>query len=291
MEQQENRYTVSAMRDLLKNLESIFEMVRLVDPTEVAVLRLEENGTISKEPFACYQAWSRNARCRNCSGMRGLLGERPSVKFECRRDDLFYIVSRPLILELSQGELQVVLEIANQADSSVIGREENCSMSRQLDEIQEKVYRDPLTHTFNRRYLNEFGFLYHNMDQLCRRLGFIMLDLRQFKLVNDTKGHLAGDQVLMEVARVLQSRVRSQDSIIRMGGDEFLVVLTNCSEEVVSRKTKELGEALLPVAAADFGYSYTEFFRQEKSFLQEMLEIADRRMYMAKRQAKCLQHT
>lgn len=47
MEQQENRYTVSAMRDLLKNLESIFEMVRLVDPTEVAVLRLEDNGTIS----------------------------------------------------------------------------------------------------------------------------------------------------------------------------------------------------------------------------------------------------
>lgn len=168
MEQQENRYTVSAMRDLLKNLESIFEMVRLVDPTEVAVLRLEDNGTISKEPFACYQAWSRDMRCRNCSGMRGLLGERPSVKFECRRDNLFYIVSRPLILELSQGELQVVLEIANQADSSVIGREEDCSMSRQLDEIQEKVYRDPLTHTFNRRYLNEFGFLYHNMDQLCR---------------------------------------------------------------------------------------------------------------------------
>ena len=83
------------------------------------------------------------------------------------------------------------------------------------------------------------------MDQLCRHLGFIMLDLRQFKLANDTRGHLAGDQILMEVARVLQSRVRSQDSIIRMGGDEFLVVLTNCSEEVVSRKNKELGEVLL----------------------------------------------
>lgn len=288
MEQQENRYTVSAMRDLLKNLESIFEMVRLVDPTEVAVLRLEVNGTISKEPFACYQAWSRNVRCRNCSGMRGLLGERPSVKFECRRDDIFYIVSRPLI---SQGELQVVLEIANQADSSVIGREENCSMSRQLDEIQEKVYRDPLTHAFNRRYVNEFGFLYHNMDQLCRRLGFIVLDLRQFKLVNDTKGHLAGDRVLVEVAQVLQSRVRAQDSVIRMGGDEFLVVLTNCTEEVVSRKTRELDEALRPVAAADFGYSYTEFFQEEKTFLQKMLETADRWMYMAKRRAKQLQHT
>ena len=73
MEQQENRYTVSAMRDLLKNLESIFEIVRLVDPTEVAVLRLEDNGIISKEPFACYQAWSRDMRFRNCSGMRGLL--------------------------------------------------------------------------------------------------------------------------------------------------------------------------------------------------------------------------
>ena len=63
MEQQENRYTVSAMRDLLKNLESIFEIVRLVDPTEVAVLRLEDNGIISKEPFACYQAWGRIKLC------------------------------------------------------------------------------------------------------------------------------------------------------------------------------------------------------------------------------------
>ena len=71
MEQQENRYTVSAMRDLLKNLESIFEIVRLVDPTEVAVLRLEDNGIISKEPFACYQAWSRDMRCRNCSWESG----------------------------------------------------------------------------------------------------------------------------------------------------------------------------------------------------------------------------
>lgn len=291
MERQENRYTVTVMRDLLKNLQSIFEMVRLVDPTEVAVLRLEENGTISKEPFPCYQTWSRDVRCRNCTGMQGLLGEQPSVKFECRRDHLFYIVSRPLVLELPEGELQVVLEIANRADTALIQQEKDRSLSQQLDEIQEEVYRDPLTHAFNRRYLSEFGFLYHNMDQLCRRLGFIVLDLRQFKLVNDTKGHLAGDQVLVEVARTLQSRVRAQDSVIRMGGDEFLVVLTNCGEEVVSRKIQELDEALLPVAAADFGYSYTEFFQDEKCFLQEMLETADRRMYAAKRQAKRLQPT
>ena len=119
MERQENRYTVTVMRDLLKNLQSIFEMVRLVDPTEVAVLRLEENGTISKEPFPCYQTWSRDLRCRNCTGMQGLLGEQPSVKFECRRDHLFYIVSRPLVLELPEGELQVVLEIANRADTAL----------------------------------------------------------------------------------------------------------------------------------------------------------------------------
>lgn len=97
--------------------------------------------------------------------------------------------------------------------------------------------------------------------------------------------------MLVEVVRTLQSRVRAQDSVIRMGGDEFLVVLTNCGEEVVSRKIQELDEALLPIAAADFGYSYTEFFRDEKSFLKEMLETADRRMYTAKRQAKHLQPT
>ena len=111
----------------------------------------------------------------------------------------------------------------------------------------------------------------------------ILLDLRQFKSVNDTQGHLAGDQILSQVADVLKEHVRAQDSVIRFGGDEFVVILTDCGEEVVLRKIEELRAAVTAVATADFGYAYTDSFQPDHTCLSAMLDQADRRMYEEKR--------
>lgn len=87
------------------------------------------------------------------------------------------------------------------------------------------------------------------------------------------------------MAAVLRSHVRAQDSVIRFGGDEFVVILTDCDESVVRRKVEDLRSALLPVLPADFGYAYTDQFLAEQSFLMAMLEQADRRMYEEKRRS------
>lgn len=150
--------------------------------------------------------------------------------------------------------------------------------------IREELYRDDLTQVFNRRYLNDFVFLRRQMDRLTR-VGVIMMDLRRFKEVNDTFGHLAGDRTLEQVARVLGEHVRGQDSVIRLGGDEFVVILLDCGEDIVRRKVEELREALVPVAEADFGYAYTDQFNPSQELLRELLDHADRRMYQEKRRA------
>lgn len=280
-----DRYTAEQMRQTLACLASIFDVVRLVDPRDTAILTLEEDGTLRREPYQCFRLWDKECRCKNCTSIQSMLDSCQRTKYEFIRDDVFYVVSRPLTLLLAE-ETPVVLEIVSHVSDQLMLEEENGkSFAQRMEELQEKLYRDDLTRAFNRRYLSEFTFLHRGMNALPEKLGLIMLDLRQFKQVNDTLGHLAGDRVLEEVARVLTECVRAQDSVIRLGGDEFVVTLPGCGESVVRRKVEELRAALAPVAEADFGYACTDSFRTDPEFLTALLDEADRRMYEEKRRS------
>jgi diguanylate cyclase (GGDEF)-like protein/PAS domain S-box-containing protein len=99
--------------------------------------------------------------------------------------------------------------------------------------IRNLAYYDPLTQLPNRRLLHE------RMEQSLimaqrqnKQLGVLMLDLDKFKAVNDTLGHLAGDELLQQVARRLSALIRESDTLARLGGDEFIVVLENITHPV-----------------------------------------------------------
>lgn len=92
------------------------------------------------------------------------------------------------------------------------------------DQLREQLTRDALTGCYNRR------FLFDLQEEIARqgetRWGCIYLDIDHFKLYNDRHGHRSGDQVLRRMARFLMREVRADEPVIRMGGDEFLIVLT-----------------------------------------------------------------
>ena len=278
-------YTLDAMREVLCCLTPIFDVVRLVDPADTAVLTLGEDGSLTREPYTCFRVWNRECRCRNCTSLQAIGENCQRTKYEFIRENVFYVVSQPLTLLAGRERLEVVMEIVSHVSNQLLlePQEDGKSMLERLEEIQEKLYRDDLTRAFNRRYLNEFSFLHRGREQIASRVGLILMDLRQFKAVNDTLGHLAGDQMLSQVADVLQAHVRSQDSVIRFGGDEFLVILTDCGEEVVLRKIEELRAAVTEVVSADFGYAHTDHFKRDQACLSAMLDQADRRMYEEKR--------
>jgi len=99
------------------------------------------------------------------------------------------------------------------------------------EEIQKLILTDPLTNLANRRHFNQD--LQRSMDNTLRlKLGvaLLMIDLDNFKPVNDTYGHNAGDKVLQEVAKRLTDVTRSVDLIARLGGDEFAIILNSLSE-------------------------------------------------------------
>jgi diguanylate cyclase (GGDEF)-like protein/putative nucleotidyltransferase with HDIG domain len=121
-------------------------------------------------------------------------------------------------------------------------------------------------------------------------LTVLVCDVDDFKNVNDTYGHLEGNRILRELAAAMRSSCRAGDYIARMGGDEFVVVLTDTDEMTAARIRERLREASVGVAIAEFGapvFSLSvgsvdsgEGFSEPDQILSE----ADRRMYKAKRE-------
>jgi diguanylate cyclase (GGDEF)-like protein len=118
--------------------------------------------------------------------------------------------------------------------ASALGEEVSLALAnlKLRDTLRQQSLRDPLTGLYNRRFLEEY--LVHERVRATRKnrpLSVIMLDIDHFKRVNDTFGHLVGDDVLREVSMIIQREVRTVDIVARYGGEEFVVVLPETAEE------------------------------------------------------------
>jgi len=107
--------------------------------------------------------------------------------------------------------------------------------------FHEQSLRDPLTGCYNRRFLAEVQKRLASFDTW----GAVVVDIDHFKEFNDGFGHQAGDEVLVKVSRFLQQNARAEDAVVRMGGDEFLLLLVGASAEFVA----EVGRRLRLTAA------------------------------------------
>ncbi len=122
--------------------------------------------------------------------------------------------------------------LMEQRRSLNIARQELVRQMLISEKNEELTLVDPLTQTFNRRYMERV--LPKEVSRTHRRnstLTVMMIDLDDFKLINDTLGHSAGDDLLVEAALLLQRTFRSSDTILRYGGDEFLVILPDTTEQ------------------------------------------------------------
>ena len=108
-------------------------------------------------------------------------------------------------------------------------------------ELHEQTIHDPLTGLYNRRYLSDA--LAREIMQAKRAnstLTFVMADIDHFKFVNDSYGHLAGDEVLVQVASLLKKHARGSDIACRYGGEEFLLVFPGTSLEFARKRAEEI---------------------------------------------------
>jgi diguanylate cyclase (GGDEF)-like protein len=126
-------------------------------------------------------------------------------------------------------------------------------------------------------------------------IGVIMLDLDHFKLINDSYGHPAGDEVLREAARRLRASVRPYDGVGRYGGEEFLVVLPGCDPTAVEARAEAIRHSIAaePVIFDDAALLVTASFgatvfgsEQHKIASSELIRAADEALYLAKQDGR-----
>mgnify|MGYP006293873327 CR=1 FL=1 len=156
--------------------------------------------------------------------------------------------------------------------------------------IQQAI-RDPLTGLYNRRYFNETLSKEVEKSKRYRKpIAFLMIDVNRFKEINDKYSHQIGDKVLREVASLLQNNVRKADTVVRYGGDEFLIMMPETNGESKSSISR-LKDSLIawnedsdllnfPLTLA-MGVSYWR--PDQKRDIEEALKEADSNMYKEKK--------
>ncbi|MEL7028116.1 MAG: GGDEF domain-containing protein [Pseudomonadota bacterium] len=162
-----------------------------------------------------------------------------------------------------------------------------------VGELEALADKDPLLHVYNRRaFVRELSRVLSFAERYDAAASLIYIDLDNFKEVNDTHGHAAGDAVLEHVAGLLAANVRESDAVGRLGGDEFGVILASAGGEAAERKAQSLADlvvatpvpwkdAEIPIAA-----SFGAFSLKSGQSVTEALESADKAMYAKKRQRK-----
>lgn len=149
-----------------------------------------------------------------------------------------------------------------------------------LDKLRAKATHDSLTGLHKRSVLQDFTVA---LIQKKDAFGVIFFDLDDFKHVNDTYGHAAGDELLCLVSKAIQSQIRSGDLAVRMGGDEFVaVVRTEAVQDTAARIVREVNKVCLPFGSScSYG---TSSYPEHGNTLQALLQYADMSMYYVKGQ-------
>jgi diguanylate cyclase (GGDEF)-like protein/PAS domain S-box-containing protein len=192
-----------------------------------------------------------------------------------------------LVLRRPDGEERTVLDTCHAVEDPETG--ETLYHGILIDITQRKLLearyleqsrRDPLTGCFNRRFLKEVEKRLGILDTW----GAIVVDVDNLKEHNDELGHQKGDEILVRISRFLLQNARAEDAVVRMGGDEFLLLLLGASALFVA----EVGQRLRDTAR-DFGipsFSLGWANRQGTESLERTIDHADRELLQIRRFAR-----
>ena len=263
---------------MIKELSKVFDVVRLLDEETLETGNIKDVTDAEGFPCKCYSFWKKGDNCKNCTSRDAFRKKNEQLKLEYLDSNIYQVISKYVEID---GK-PYVMELINQMNADAVMDEDGRNeLIKQLSGYNRELYTDALTGIYNRRYYEE-RIRNSNMSA-----GVAMIDLDDFKIYNDTFGHDAGDLALTTVVGIIKDNVRRTDMLIRMGGDEFLLVMPDIGEQAFADKLNQIQEKVHSSKVP--GYSQLRLsvsiggvLSGSGSTVERAIRKADQFMYQAK---------
>ena len=216
---------------LLQYLQIPYDLVRYVDPITNKVIHIEKDGKMWESETACSDIWNCLEKCSNCISRLSMQTRKRMTKLEVAGEDPYQVVS--MYVEIDGKPC--CLEMASRLDGDFMP--DGYSRDEILSSVRihkEKVYIDPVTGVYNKRYYVE------KLSKMDNAAALMFADIKNFKRINENFGHQAGDDVLRQVAGVLRDVAAGKGDVLRYSGDDFVTVFFKATEEELSEIQKEM---------------------------------------------------
>ena len=216
---------------LLQYLQIPYDLVRYVDPITNKVIHIEKDGKMWESETACSDIWNCLEKCSNCISRLSMQTGKRMTKLEVAGEDPYQVVS--MYVEIDRKPC--CLEMASRIDGDFMP--DGYSKDEILSSVRihkEKVYIDPVTGVYNKRYYVE------KLSKMDNAAALMFADIKNFKRINENFGHQAGDDVLRQVAGVLRDVAAGKGDVLRYSGDDFVTVFFKATEEELSEIQKEM---------------------------------------------------
>lgn len=274
------RLTAGQVGAVMQGYRRMFRTVRLVDPGSCMQISADRDGHSVENSEKCYLMWNKTQQCRNCISQEAVRTRCIQSKAEAADNDVYYVVA--MCVEVD-GFLYA-LECINPIHNTGSGVNESDSLLSQLLVQNRQLYTDSVTKAYNRRYYDVHAGGY------IGEYAVAMLDIDNFKQINDTFGHAAGDAALYRIAYAVREMIRSSDELIRYGGDEFAVIFSGLPEYALKRKLEDICRAVRKIKISEYPELHLTVSVggiHGSGRIAELVRKADRALYRAKKKKNC----
>jgi len=287
-----HEYTKKEFDELVEVLKEEVPIIRVVEPHSERVYDIQ---TLIETPEICHDIWGRCERCDNCTSARALSIKDMAMKIEILGDRTYLIMSKYVNIE---GKPLVLEMVHDSTDGMMLEAHKDSEIKEIVDGYNHLLITDSLTGIYNRRFLDE-----HFIPSLecCYHGGITinvaMMDIDDFKSINDKYGHQAGDLLLKDIGGFwklhFDSRIRGKERLaIRYGGDEILIIGSSMSKEEFKKRIENLYAQMRKTCycsnnvyfpfSISFGFASSEDMNENWEW-DELLNKADEEMYKNKK--------
>ena len=260
----------------MKELSTIFDTVRLVDPTKERVLVFRDNGDIAESDMICSSIWHRTTRCVNCISMTALKTRSTQCKYEFIGDDAYFVVSQYVVVHGQPCVMECVMKL----DHIILSAFGKTRFHKIMEDYDRKYYSTPVDACHNRLYYDE---VVHSL--YCSAIAFLRIN--DLTGITTMYGYACSVELLQKTARIINASLRSTDTAIHYENDLFLVVFNDmASLEAMHTKLQTIRsrvEAIQSATAKDVHITVSIGGVMADAPVDSLIEKADNALELAEK--------